>query len=135
MQIRTLLLLSTCAASISLQVETLNDGIQDTTEMSEVVVTGTRDATDQRHLPFTVTSVTGEKLNEHYRSSVLPTVMEQTPGLFTTSRGVLGYGVSTGAAGSLEVRGVGSGPQLLVLIDGHNMQASWGTLSQTSIRP
>ena len=101
MQIRTLLLLITCAASISLQAETLNDGIQDTTEMSEVVVTGTRDATDQRHLPFTVTSVTGEKLNEHYRSSVLPTVMEQTPGLFTTSRGVLGYGVSTGAAGSL----------------------------------
>ena len=123
MQIRTLLLLSTCAASISLQAETLNDGIQDTTEMSEVVVTGTRDATDQRHLPFTVTSVTGEKLNEHYRSSVLPTVMEQTPGLFTTSRGVLGYGVSTGAAGSLKVRGVGSGPQLLVLIDGQPQYA------------
>ena len=123
MQIRTLLLLSTCAASISLQAETLNDGIQDTTEMSEVVVTGTRDATDQRHLPFTVTSITGEKLNEHYRSSVLPTVMEQTPGLFTTSRGVLGYGVSTGVAGSLKVRGVGSGPQLLVLIDGQPQYA------------
>lgn len=123
MQIRTLLLLSTCAASLSLQAETLNDGIQDTTEMSEVVVTGTRNATDQRHLPFTVTSISNEKLGENFRSSVLPTVMEQTPGLFTTSRSVLGYGVSTGAAGSIKVRGVGSGAQLLVLIDGQPQYA------------
>ena len=42
MRIRTLLLLSTCAASLSLQAETLDEGIRDTTEMSEVVVTGTR---------------------------------------------------------------------------------------------
>ena len=123
MQVRTLLLLGTCAASISLQAETQNEGIQDTTRMSEVVVTGTRDATDQRHLPFTVTSISNEKLNENYRSSVIPTVMEQTPGLFSTSRGVLGYGVSTGAAGSMMVRGVGSGARLLVLIDGQPQYA------------
>lgn len=122
MQIRTLLL-STCAASLSLQAETLDEGIRDTTEMSEVVVTGTRDATEARHLPFTVTSISNERLNDNYRSSVLPTVMEQTPGLFTTSRGVLGYGVSTGAAGSIKVRGVGSGAQLLVLIDGQPQYA------------
>ncbi|MBQ6192477.1 MAG: TonB-dependent receptor [Bacteroidaceae bacterium] len=123
MQVRTLLLLGTCAASISLQAETQNEGIQDTTRMSEVVVTGTRDATDQRHLPFTVTSISNEKLNENYRSSVIPTVVEQTPGLFSTSRGVLGYGVSTGAAGSMMVRGVGSGARLLVLIDGQPQYA------------
>ena len=123
MRIRTLLLLSTCAASLSLQAETQDEGIRDTTEMSEVVVTGTRDATEARHLPFTVTSISNERLNDNYRSSVLPTVMEQTPGLFTTSRGVLGYGVSTGAAGSIKVRGVGSGAQLLVLIDGQPQYA------------
>ena len=123
MRIRTLLLLSTCAASLSMQAETQDEGIRDTTEMSEVVVTGTRDATEARHLPFTVTSISNERLNDNYRSSVLPTVMEQTPGLFTTSRGVLGYGVSTGAAGSIKVRGVGSGAQLLVLIDGQPQYA------------
>ncbi len=123
MQIRTLFLLGTCAASISLQAAELGEGIQDTTLMSEVVVTGTRNATEARHLPFTVTSVTGEKLAENYRSSVIPTVMEQTPGLFSTSRGVLGYGVSTGAAGSMMVRGVGSGARLLVLIDGQPQYA------------
>lgn len=123
MQIRTLLLLGVSTASLSLQAETQREAVQDTTQMSEVVVTGTRDATDVRHLPFTVTSISNEKLNENYRTSVLPTVMEQTPGLFATSRGVLGYGVSTGAAGNLKVRGVGSGAQFLVLIDGQPQYA------------
>lgn len=120
MQNRTFLLLATCAASLSLQAE---EALRDTTRMDEVVVTGTRNATDARHLPLTVTSISNEMLNENYRSSVIPTVVEQTPGLFATSRGVLGYGVSDGAAGSLKVRGVGSGAQLLVLIDGQPQYA------------
>ena len=91
--------------------------------LQDVVVTGTRNATDVRHLPLTVTTIGNEKLNDNYRTSVLPTVMEQTPGLFTTSKGILGYGVSTGAAGSLKVRGVGGGAQLLVLIDGQPQYA------------
>ena len=123
MQIRTLLLLGASAASLSLQAETQGEEILDTTQMSEVVVTGTRNATEARYLPLTITSINNEKLNENFRSSVLPTVTEQTPGLFTTSRGILGYGVSTGAAGSIKVRGVGSGAQLLVLIDGQPQYA------------
>ena len=123
MRIRTLLLFVASLCGLSLQAETQSEGIKDITQMSEVVVTGTRNATDVRHLPLTVTSISNEKLNENYRSSVLPTVTEQTPGLFSTSRGVLGYGVSTGAAGSMMVRGVGSGAQLLVLIDGQPQYA------------
>ena len=121
MQIRTLLGIS--AACLTLQAYGQKDGIKDTTQIGEVVVTGTRNATDIRHLPLTITSISNENLNEHFRSSILPTVMEQTPGLFSTSRGVLGYGVSTGAAGNLKVRGVGSGAQLLVLIDGQPQYA------------
>lgn len=96
---------------------------QRTDTLQNVVVTGTRYATDVRYLPLTVTVVDNEKLNEQYRTSVLPTVMEQTPGLFTTSRGVLGYGVSTDAAGSMKIRGIGSGAELLVLIDGQPQYA------------
>ena len=46
---------------------------------------------------------------------------EQIPGLFTTSRGIMGYGVSSGAAGGISLRGIGGSPTtgLLVLIDGH----------------
>lgn len=83
-----------------------------------VVVTGTRNETDIRHLPMTITTVGRDVLEENFRPSVLPTVTEQVPGLFSTARSVMGYGVSTGSAGSIKVRGIGSGADFLVLIDG-----------------
>ena len=92
-------------------------------DVSRVVVTGTRDVTDICHLPYNVTTVSREQLEDSYNPSVLPTLMEQTPGLFATSRSILGYGVSTNSAGSLKIRGVGSGAQLLVLIDGQPQYA------------
>ena len=86
----------------------------------EVVVTGTRNAVDVRHLPMTVTVIGREKLTEQHQASVLPTVMQQVPGLMVTSRSMMGYGVSTGAAGGINLRGTtGGAGQLLVLIDGH----------------
>ena len=88
--------------------------------MSEVVVTGSRSATDARHLPMTVSTIGRERLTANERTSVLPTVMEEVPGVLVTSRGMMGYGVSTGASGSINVRGLSSGSgQMLVLIDGH----------------
>ena len=92
----------------------------DSLSIEEVVVTGTRHATDVRHLPMTVTVVGREALTAQHQSSVLPTVMQQVPGLFVTSRAMMGYGVSTGAAGGINLRGVtGGAGQLMVLIDGH----------------
>lgn len=88
--------------------------------LQEVVVTGTRTVTDVRHLPFTVDVIGRTKLTENYRTSVLPTLMEQVPSLMLTSRGMLGYGVSTNAAGGLNLRGISGGSgQMMVLIDGH----------------
>ena len=119
MQIRTLLL-GTFAASLSLQAETTEESIRDTTQMSEVVVTGSRSATDIRHLPMTVSTISREKLTANERTSILPAIMEEVPGVLVTSRGVMGYGVSTGGSGSINVRGLSSGAgQMLVLIDGH----------------
>ena len=92
----------------------------DSLTLQEVVVTGTRNATDVRHLPFTVNVVDRQTLTEQQQPSVLPTVMQQVPGLFVTSRSMMGYGVSTGAAGGINLRGItGGAGQLLVLIDGH----------------
>ena len=87
----------------------------------EVVVAGTRNETDIRHLPMTISVVDRKQLESNYQPSVLPTLTEQVPGLFTTSRGIMGYGVSTGAAGGMSLRGIGGSPTagLLVLIDGH----------------
>ena len=88
--------------------------------LPEVVVTGTRNAVDVRYLPMTVNVVGRERLTEQHQTSVLPTVLQQVPGLFVTSRGMMGYGVSGGAAGGINMRGItGGAGQLLVLIDGH----------------
>ena len=92
----------------------------DSLQLQEVVVTGARHAIDVRHLPMTVTVIGREKLTEQHQASVLPTAMQQVPGLFVTSRAMTGYGVSTGAAGGINMRGISGGAgQLLVLIDGH----------------
>ena len=92
----------------------------DSLSLQEVVVTGTRNAVDVRHLPYTVNVINRETLTEQQQTSVLPTVMQQVPGLMVTSRSMMGYGVSTGAAGGISLRGVtGGAGQMLVLIDGH----------------
>ena len=92
----------------------------DSLSMDEVVVTGTRNVVDVRHLPMTVTVINREKLTEQHQASILPTVMQEVPGLFVTSRSMMGYGVSTGAAGGINLRGItGGAGQLMVLIDGH----------------
>ncbi len=93
---------------------------RDTTliHLDSVVVTGSRDQTDVRNLPMTISVVGKQRLTENHQNNVLPTLSQQVPGLFVTSRGLLGFGVSAGAAGTIKVRGVGGMADLLVLIDG-----------------
>ena len=92
----------------------------DSLTLQEVVVTGTRGEADVRHLPMTVSVVGRDRLTASHETSVLPTVLREVPGLFVTSRAMMGYGVSTGAAGGISLRGLaGGGAQMMVLIDGH----------------
>lgn len=88
--------------------------------LDEVVVTGTRHATDIRHLPMTISVVNQEQIQSRQDQSLLPVINEQVPGLFITSRGILGYGVSGGGSGGMKIRGVGGEGTtgVLVLIDG-----------------
>lgn len=88
--------------------------------LDNVVVTGTRNVTDIRHLPMTISVVNRDKLTENQRVNVLLTLSEQVPGLFVTARSMMGYAVSDGAAGGISLRGLGSGAgRMMVLIDGH----------------
>lgn len=92
------------------------------TLIQEVVITGTRSATDVRHLSQTVNVIDRAAIEETNRSSLLPLLTEQVPGLFITQRGYAGYGVSDGAAGTISMRGLtgsGTAVRTLVLIDGH----------------
>lgn len=105
------------ALSISTQTQAQNET---TVSLDDVVITGSRSAVDVRHLPTTVTVIDRQTLTENEQLSLLPTLSQQVPGLFVTSRGMMGYGVSGGAAGGINLRGISGGAgQLLVLIDGH----------------
>lgn len=93
-------------------------------EMPDVVVTGTRNRTDVRHLSQTVSVVGRDVIERSQQPSLLPVLTEQVPGLFTTSRGVMGFGVSDGAAGGISLRGLSGGnARMMVLIDGHPQYA------------
>lgn len=108
------LLISQTAFAVS------RDSIATTLPVDEVVITGSRNAVSLSNLPMTVSTVGRETLTENQRYNILPTLTEQVPGLFSTSRGVMGYGVSNGAAGGMMLRGISSGSgQMMVLIDGH----------------
>ena len=50
--------------------------------IDEVVVTGTRNETDIRHLPMTISVVNRKVLERRFQPSVLPALTEQVPGLF-----------------------------------------------------
>lgn len=115
-------------SAASLQAQTSKDSIKVARSyaINEVVVTGTRSETDVRHLPMTVSVVGRPQLEASQQTSVLPVLNSQVPGFFSTSRGVMGYGVATGASGQMSLRGIGGPAQaglpttgLLVLIDGH----------------
>jgi outer membrane receptor protein involved in Fe transport len=73
-------------------------------------------------LPLDVTLVSGAQIEQSREANVLPVLQHHVPGMFVTQRGLAGYGVSTEAAGSVSVRGVGGVGKVLFLIDG---QPQW----------
>ena len=98
------------------------DSVGDT--LSTLVVTGTRQPSDQRSLPFSITTIDRDKLTQSDRTDIMSTLTELTPGLYSTSRSMMGYGVGTGSAGSFKIRGIGGGARTLVLIDGQPQYAA-----------
>ncbi|MBR1575328.1 MAG: TonB-dependent receptor [Bacteroidales bacterium] len=84
------------------------------------VVTGTRVSMLRDQVPAPISVVGRQTLGQSDENVLMPSLMEQVPGLFVTSRGVTGYGVSGGAAGAISLRGFGAGNgRVAILIDGH----------------
>jgi len=85
------------------------------------VITGTPVKVNKNNVPMAVSIVTREQISESNESALLPVLSGRVPGLFVTERGITGFGVSTGAAGQITMRGIGGDPTtgVLMLIDGH----------------
>lgn len=98
--------------------------LKDTVSLKEVVVVSTArtDVTRDR-IPFTVSVVDKEMLDASTETGILSILSEQVPGLFVTQKGVTGFGISGGSAGTVNIHGVGGGNKVLMLFDGQPMWA------------
>ncbi|MDX9810952.1 MAG: TonB-dependent receptor [Bacteroidales bacterium] len=115
-----LLIISLKSAALHAQ-ENIRSILQDTVNLDEVVVTGTAVKVNRSNVPMAVSVVGTTQLNQSIETALLPALNGRVPGLFVTERGIMGFGVSAGAAGQISIRGVGGSPTtgVLMLIDGH----------------
>lgn len=91
--------------------------IKDTTSLQELLVTAPVKVNVEL-TPLDVTIVSSEQIDKSTESSLLPILQNHVPGFFVSERGMEGYGVSGGAAGTVNIRGVGGGNKVLFMIDG-----------------
>lgn len=94
-------------------------------QLNSVVVSANRIEVNRSSVPLTISVIDRERIESSSESALLPVLSEQVPGLFVTEKGITGFGVSTGAAGTINIRGVGGGNKVLVLFDG---QPQWAGL-------
>ena len=114
-------LLFGCLQSVSAKNIEPEPIVKDSVHLREIIVTGTRSESVQNKLPMSITIIDSKQIENRREQSLLPILNEEVPGLFVTSRGVMGYGVAAGAAGGMSIRGIGGSPTtgVLILIDGH----------------
>lgn len=93
--------------------------------LNSVVVSANKIEVNRNSVPLTISVIDQQRIENSSESALLPVLSEQVPGLFVTEKGITGFGVSTGAAGTINIRGVGSGNKVLVLFDG---QPQWAGL-------
>lgn len=95
--------------------------LSDTLQLDEVVVTATKTQVNRNNVPLTVSVINEEQIEMSSESALLPVLSEQVPGVFITERGITGFGVAAGSAGSINIRGIGGSPntQNLVLLNGN----------------
>lgn len=93
--------------------------------LDEVVVTGSRIPIQREIIPLPITVIHRNTIEESEETNLLPVLTKYVPSLFVTSRGIAGYGVSTGSAGGINLRGFSGGAgRVLILIDGHPQYAT-----------
>ena len=101
--------------------KTLLSNIQDTIHLEETIITGTKTEINKKYLPLSISVVQQNEIEQSDETNILPVISKQVPGVFITQKGITGFGVSDGAAGQINIRGLGGSPttQVLILLDGH----------------
>jgi iron complex outermembrane receptor protein len=108
--------------SMQLWAESENSKIDTTIYLKQVVVSATKTQVNQNSVPVSISVIEREEIEAGGESALLPILSERIPGLFVTEKGVTGFGVSEGSAGTINIRGVGQSNKVLMLFDG---QPQW----------
>lgn len=90
-----------------------------------VVITANKINVNRNSVPLSISVINRDQIEASSESALLPVLSERVPGLFVTERGITGFGVSAGSAGTVNIRGVGQGNKVLMLFDG---QPQWAGL-------
>lgn len=90
--------------------------------LKEVVVSANKIVVNKNSVPLSISVIGRDEIEASSESALLPVLSQRIPGLFVTQKGITGFGVSSGSAGTVNVRGVGQGNKVLMLFDG---QPQW----------
>jgi len=93
--------------------------------LDQVVVTATKLQTNRTHIPQSISVIGREAIEASSESALLPVLSNRVPGLFVTEKGITGFGISSGSAGTVNIRGVGQSNKVLMMFDG---QPQWAGL-------
>jgi len=87
-----------------------------------VVVSANKINVNRNSVPLSISVINRDEIEASSESALLPVLNQYVPGLFVTQKGITGFGVNTGSAGTVNIRGVGQGNKVLMLFDG---QPQW----------
>ena len=90
--------------------------------LKEVVVSANKILVARNSVPLSISVIERDEIEASSESALLPVLSQRVPGLFVTQKGITGFGVSDGSAGTVNIRGVGQSNKVLMLFDG---QPQW----------
>lgn len=112
-------LLSTLAI-LSISISVFADGVSDTININEVVVSSNRIEVARTNTPMAISVISQDEIRSQEEANVLPVVAKITPSLFVSEIGVAGYALGNSTSGQITIRGVGGSPnaRVMMLVDG-----------------
>lgn len=110
-----------CSHSRAIEPEAIDSLIN----LKDVVITANKVQVNRHSVPLSISVIERAEIEASSESALLPVLSQRVPGLFVTQKGITGFGVSTGSAGTVNIRGVGQGNKVLMLFDG---QPQWAGL-------
>lgn len=119
---KNILFLIGLVTSMQLWAESEESKIDTIIHLKQVVVSATKMQVNRNTVPLSISVIEREEIEASSESMLLPVLSERIPGLFVTEKGITGFGVSSGSAGTVNIRGVGQSNKVLMLFDG---QPQW----------